>query len=352
VATWAARTSPTARIWTAASGVPVEAMLDLANLIGADAWLNVPTYANDDYAAHMGALAATHLTSGVSKMDLEYGNELWNYAFPMTGWVLNQAQTKWPQQIAQGVSAYTLAASWYGERLAQVCRAAKTGSSLVRCVMNTQAANSWVTDQNLSCPYAVTELGHQCAKDIDVVAIAPYFGGYISNPNLRSVVATWYSDADGGLSKLFQEINGTDANGAPAASALLSAAGSGAPNGALASSQSWMVATKAVAAKYGLPMWAYEGGQSLVLPTGDSDQQLQSLFVAANRDARMGAAYDRMISDWKAAGGQAFTYYTHVAGVGAAGMWGLKESMTDNTNAKWLSALKVRNTGSCNWVGC
>jgi hypothetical protein len=266
--------------------------------------------------------------------------------------MVDQAKAKWPQQVSQGVSPYTLADSWYGERLAQVCQAAKAGSTLVRCVVNGQAANSWITNQMLACPYAAAELGHQCAKDVDVVAIAPYFGGYIANTKLRSVVATWYTDSDGGLSKLFQEITGTDSNGAAVSNALLSAAGSGAPTGALAVSKSWMVATKAVVDAYGLPMWAYEGGQHLLLPSGDSDQKLQNLFVAANRDPRMGAAYDRMMTDWKAAGGQTFAYYSHVAPASIYGSWGLKESMNDNTSPKWVSALKSRNDKTCNWTGC
>lgn len=351
VTSWAGRTQPGARTWAEATGVPVEAMLDLANLVGADAWLNVPPYADDNYAAQIGALAATHLTNGVSKLDLEYANETWNYAFPASNWMLAQAKAKWPQLIASGMSPYTLEANWYGERLAQVCRAAKANSTAVRCVLNGMASNAWTVNQSLSCPYAVAELGHACAKDIDVVAIAPYFGYYVSAAKLRPVVATWYADADGGLGKLFSEINGTDANGAPITPPL-AAAGSGAPAGALALSKTWMVANKAVADSYGLPLWAYEGGQHLVLPSGDSDAALQSLLVAANRDPRMGAAYDRMMADWKSVGGQTFAYYSHVGKPAASGMWGLKETMSDNTNAKWLSALRMRNDKSCNWSGC
>ncbi len=351
VTSWAGRTPPGARTWSGASGVPIEAMLDLANMVGADAWLNVPPYADDNYAAQIGALAATHLTNGVSKVDMEYGNETWNYAFPASNWILAQAKAKWPQSIAAGVSAYTLQSSWYGERLAQVCRAAKSNSTAVRCVLNGMAANSWSVNQSLSCPYASAELGHACAKDIDVVSIAPYFGYYISAAKLRSVVATWYADPDGGLSKLFSEITGTDANGV-SITAPLAAAGSGAPAGALAAAKAWMTANKAVADSYGLPLWAYEGGQHLVLPSGDTDKTLQALLVAANRDARMGAAYDRMIADWKSVGGQTFTYFNHVGKPGVSGMWGLKETMSDSANAKWASALRMRNDKSCNWSGC
>ena len=349
--TWADRTPVGARTWTGQTGVPIETEMDLATLIGADAWMNIPPYANDDYATQIGVLAAAHM-KGNSKLDLEWGNEPWNYAFTLAGYILNQAKAKWPTQVAQGISPYTLADSWYGERVSQACRAAKIGSAQIRCVLNAQAASSWSTNQSLACPYSASEVGHTCAKDIDVVAVAPYFGGYIGQAKLRSVVATWYTDADGGLAKLFQEITGQDASGNAITAPLNTIDAGVAPTGALAQAKTWMVATKAVADTYGLPMWAYEGGQHLIAPTGDTDQGLLSLFVAANRDARMGAAYDRMMSDWKSSGGQTFTYYTHIGTPSGYGMWGLKETVGDNANPKWASALKNRNALNCSWSGC
>ncbi len=76
-AVWADRTPQAARVWTGATGAPYEAEMDLANLVGADAWINIPPFVDDDYAARMGALGATHL-SGALKLDLEYANEPWN----------------------------------------------------------------------------------------------------------------------------------------------------------------------------------------------------------------------------------------------------------------------------------
>jgi len=347
--TWADRTLPTARTWTGPNGAPIEAMLDLANAVQADAWMNVPPYANDDYALQIGKLAATHLT-GASRLDLEYGNEPWNYGFAATAWMFNQAKAKWSSQVAAGVSPYTLQYSWYGERLSQVCAAAKQGNASTRCVVNSQAANPWVANQMLTCPYAAAELGHACATNIDVLAVAPYFGYYVSAANLRATVATWYADADGGLSRLFQELTGKDAGG-NAVTAPLSVAGSGAAGGALAQSRSWMTANKAVADSFKIPLWAYEGGQHLVPLSGDKDTALVNLFIAANRDPRMGAAYDTMMADWKAAGGQTFAYFSHVGAPSRYGMWGLKETPTDNGNAKWLAALRARGAG-CTWSGC
>jgi hypothetical protein len=115
-----------------------------------------------------------------------------------------------------------------------------------------------------------------------------------------------------------------------------------------------MVATKAAADKYGVPMWAYEGGQSLLPLANDTDQSLLNLMIAANRDARMGAAYQTMLSDWKAAGGQTFAIFTDIATPSKYGFWGLRESQWDTAaNApKWKTALQWRDNTACWWTGC
>jgi len=252
--------------------------------------------------------------------------------------------------VAAGANVYGLQSSWYAERLAQVCTATKTSYPAAKCIVNGQAANSWMTNQYLTCPYAAAELGHACGKSFDIVAIAPYFGYYLASSALRPTVAKWYTDADGGLTKLFEELTAQDAN-SNAIAAPLFAAGSNVAGGALAQSKAWMVSNKTVADSFNLPLWAYEGGQHMVPAMGDQDMSLVNLFIAANRDARMGPVYDAMIANWRAIGGQTFAYYSHVSAPSKYGMWGLKESLSDNSNSKWLAAVRARNT-ACTWTGC
>ena len=352
VTAWADRTQPTARIWSANAGVPVEAMFDLAKNAGADPWMNIPPYATDDYIHQFGKLAHANLAAGQT-LNLEYGNEMWNYSFAATTWAVAQAKTALASAAAKGVDQNSLLRNWYAQRLVQACNIVKgefgADASRVRCIANTQAANAWDTSQVLSCPYA----GGACAKSIDVVAIAPYFGQYISNAANRPTVAGWYADTDGGLTKMFAEIVGTDI--AATASAITPLASTAkVPGGSLAQIKTWMVATKAAADKYGVPMWAYEGGQSLLPLANDTDQSLLNLMIAANRDARMGAAYQTMLSDWKAAGGQTFAIFTDIATPSKYGFWGLRESQWDTAaNApKWKTALQWRDNTACWWTGC
>lgn len=352
-ANWATRALPTDRTWAGDNGVPLETMIDLANDTGTDPWVNIPPYATDDYVHQFARLAHQRLSTSL-KLNLEYGNEPWNYGFAATSWMLAQAKATWPTQVSQGANVYTLQLNWYAQRLAQVCTIAKqefgADASRVACIANTQAAMASVTQQVLDCTYAASSLGKACGKFFDVVAIAPYFGYYISNPTYRATVKSWYGDADGGLTKLFEEINGTDPTGKAMTAPL--AAQTKFLAGARGMSKGWMTAAKAVADSYGLPMWAYEGGQHLVPPMGDTDTTFLSLITNANRDPRMQAAYQQDIADWKAAGGQTFVYYSHVGMPNKYGMWGAKLTLTDNDSPKWKAITQVRDGTACWWSGC
>lgn len=334
--TWAERTTMTARRWTGASGVPIEAELDLANRLQADAWLNVPPYVVDtDYALQIGKLAARMLT-GMSRLDLEYANETWNYAFPATGWILNQSNAHWAKQVALPASnQWYFARAWYGERLVQMCSAAKAANPSTRCVANVQAAANGTDIQRvLGCDAAVAyDQDQPCTKGVDIIAIAPYFGGYIGTATYRPTVNAWIAQADGGLGSLFNEING----------------GGIVAGGSLAQINGWTKANVATAKLYGVPVWAYEGGQGLVMP--DHDAKVQALFTAANRDPRMGAAYDRMLADWTAAGGQVFSFYSSSGIASGYGFWGMKLDQADNAAPKWQSAVRAKAV-PCTWAAC
>ncbi len=353
VTDWSQRTIPTARSWNTPAGVPIEQIVSLANTANVDAWINVPTHATDDYVKQMATAIHQKLASNLS-IDVEYSNEPWNYAFPATHWMYDQAQAAWPAEVAAKTDPYLLQSNWYANRLVQVCGIIKTqfgaDKNRVRCVANTQAASTGSANGVLNCTVAAKTLGQACGKSIDVLAIAPYFGSYVGTTKLRTTVSTWYTAADGGLGQLFNEIMGSE--GTTSVVAPLVAGGSAVPGGSLAQIHSWMTANKAIADKFGIPLWAYEGGQGLVPPGGDTDTSLVTLFTNANRDARMGAAYTRMLADWQASGGQTFMLYDDVATPSKYGMWGLKENMFDTTAAKWSAVAKARDTVSCWWSGC
>ena len=268
-------------------------MIDVANEAGADPWVNIPPHATDDYVHQFAKLAHQRLSPNL-KLNLEYANEAWNYGFRGDELDACTGQATWPTQLAAGANQYYLELNWYAQRLAQVCTIARqefgADASRVTCIANTQAALVEGTKQMLACTYAAAALGMPCAKFIDVVAIAPYFGYYIGNPTLSpdrlQLVCRRGRRPD-------EAVRGDHRRG-PERRADARAAGcaDASHRGRWWQSKGWMTATKAVADSFGLPMWAYEGGQHLVPPTGDTDATFLNLIIAANRDPRMGAAYD------------------------------------------------------------
>lgn len=354
LAHWADRPLTTDYTWTKSGGVPLEAQFDLANQAGAEPWINIPSHADDDYVHQFAKLAKAKLASNLH-LNIEYGNEPWNTAFPMSQWMMTQATATFGAAAAQvgNTNNYELLMNWYGMRLSQVCDIVKSefgsDASRVRCIANT-LSYPFYQDIMMRCTYAATLLGKPCSSSVDVIAIAPYFGGYLGDATYRSTIDTWTTDSDGGLSKLFQELTGTDANG-NAITPPLVAAGSTATQGAIVDAMVGAVASKAVADKYNVPLWAYEGGQGMTIYDNNDADKARALFAAANRDPRMGQAYKTMFKAWQAAGGQTFSFFNYATVYTNYGYWGLKENQFDNSS-KWQAVTQLRDQISCWWTAC
>jgi hypothetical protein len=74
--------------WWQGKGAPWEYAILLANTLDKDIWVNVPTFASDDYIAQLANLLHTTLEPE-RKIYIEYSNELWNFSFPQ--WTHMQA---------------------------------------------------------------------------------------------------------------------------------------------------------------------------------------------------------------------------------------------------------------------
>ena len=351
LARWADRPQLADATWASAAGVPVEAMLDLSRVAGADPWLNLPMQAGDDYVRGFAQLLKAQLAPGRVAI-VEFANEPWNQAFPVAAWMTQRARAQWP--AAKG-SDSMLAVNWYAWRSAQICQAIKAEwggqAAPVRCVLNAQAANPDLIRQTLACPLASPELGAACAKRMDALAVAPYFGGYLGTNELQTLTSSLAREA-GALDKLFQELLAEDARGVPAKAPLQGRHAVVPAGGALAQSRGWMVADKKLADEFGLPMWAYEAGQHLTPAPESTDAGWLALITAANRDARMGRAYQRHLADWQAAGGQLIVWFNHAGRPSKAGAWGLKEAQFSESFPKWQAIKAARDDQRCWWTGC
>jgi len=349
---WSQRSQPGDAMWNRDSGVPYEAIFDLFRETGTDAWVNTPVYVSDDFVLQLARLAKSKLAPG-ARFYFEYGNEPWNQAPPYSEAGVHfeaQARLKWPGST---VEMWQQRLQWYAYRSVQLCRIIKaefgTEAGRVTCLLNSQAANTFVSQVMLQCTLAQAELGGACGRQVDALAIAPYFGYYFGDSSVVTKVEGWTtSEADGGVSRMFEEITGLDAAANPVVAPLWVSGGWTPKDGALNESKRWMISTKALADTYGLPMIAYEGGQHLQTYRGGA---VEALFAKVNRDPRMGAALTRHFDDWKAAGGQLYVPFTYVSGYGVFGFWGMKESQLDDNAAKWIATRQYRDTG-CWWTGC
>lgn len=265
-------------------GVPVEVQVDLANLIGADPWFNIPHTASDDYVRAF-ALAVRDRLDPRSKVYVEHSDEIWNYVFPVASYAQERG-------LALGLSTDPFRAQLYynslrSTQIFSIFEEVFPRERLVR-VLASQFGNPWVSEQQLA-------FGHTAAQT-DVLAVAPYFD--FRMPELAEVAT--YS-----LDRLFTELR----------------------DRILPERRHVMAMNLDVARRYGVGLVAYEGGQSLV-PMGPERERLATLFLAANRDPRMGALYDRYLRDWNEVVGTTFVHLANCfahGGQGGSGYFGSLE---------------------------
>lgn len=77
------------------AGVPLAIQIALANKLGTDLWLNLPTHATDGFVSNLATTARDGL-NGTQNTWFEYSNEIWNfndYSFPQTTWAVARGAT-------------------------------------------------------------------------------------------------------------------------------------------------------------------------------------------------------------------------------------------------------------------
>jgi len=336
---WSSRPLPSDGGWGSDRGVPLEILLQLCHAVDADCWLSVPHRASDDYMTQMARLAHSAL-GAEQKVYIEFSNEVWNSAFPQYEYAAQQGKIAWP---AAGASPFDLNRSWYGMRTAQMCDMWKSiwgvDASRVVCVLGAQSEVTATATQSLNCPlWRGTRQGPCVSHHIDAVAIAPYFG--------NSVPEAWTSQADGGLGQLFAAMTTRNDDSVP-------------QGGWLAQLSRFEASYRAALAPYKLELLGYEGGQSFVgHPRYKEGSPILSLYIAANRDARMAAAYTAALNDWRANGGHTWVLYGDIYAPSEYGEWGALESFLDTVEPpskappKWQAIQRFIANNPCWWPGC
>ncbi len=93
--------------------IPYELQVAFANRVGAHYWCTLPAYVDDASVTAITTLVRTRLSSSLNAY-FEYGNEVWNYSFPVTAWAAAKgAALGFPTDNNRRVYG------WYGLRVCQ-----------------------------------------------------------------------------------------------------------------------------------------------------------------------------------------------------------------------------------------
>jgi hypothetical protein len=313
---WASRPQVDDARWNV-NGVPVEIMVALSNRLGADPWFSMPYRADDNYVLQFAQTVRSLLNSN-RRVYVEYSNEVWNPDYPVHAYAQQQG-------LALGLSqdpsiAWARFQALRSRQIFQIFERVFPPDRLVR-VMSTWTIDPGVSETLLS--YGDTR------AHTDALAIGPYFGADIDDlrPFQRMSV-----------DELMNWLETTS----------------------LPQTYTVMQQQADVAARYGLPLVAYEGGQHLVAWEGSgfaTDPAINSLFDRANRDPRMGTLYSAYLARWSAISkGGLFNHLLNCqpAGTGGYGRFGSLEYISQprsqapkyNALQSWIEAAQHTQSSS------
>ncbi|MDD2759584.1 MAG: PA14 domain-containing protein [Methylomonas sp.] len=307
---WDKRARPVTLDQSSSRGIAFETMIQLANTLNINPWINIPTAADDNFVEQLAMLIKAQLKPSL-KVYLEYSNENWNSIFPG----FHYANAKTEELQLSGTSPQSDA--WHAYRSVEVfkifnrvfgepdLRENRTQSRLVR-VLSSQTA--WldrslrVMDWQMPNGAAPTN-GAQANKFADAFAATTYF--YIDPPELLDTVdfdALFSLQADN-IDKMF----GTQERPGIIRQLL------------------------AETNKRGLQLVTYEAGTHLLAPSGRDD--LVAKLAAVNQDLRMKDVYGRLLGHWNQLYREfgkdevgVWNQFSHISRYSQNGYWGLLQS--------------------------
>ena len=333
--TWSGRPTLDAGSWAGSTnhqGVPLEAMVKLANEAHVDMWYNVPTKADNSYVTNALTYIRDHLDPSL-KVHIEYSNEVWNGSFAANGYAQSKANALWGHgtTVAHGANVY------YGYRSAQIADIAHhvfTGTHAGQAIDVLAGQASW----SGPVPYmldGVTKAALGSAASLfQEYAIAPYFGGSLSHAGSKAAdkatVLQWAHSGAAGVDAAFHE---------------LQYGGALSTNLSLAAVHNWFTSAAAATQSAGLKLVAYEGGASLDTSEYSAADRptVQAFFGKVINDPRMGDLYSKVIADFKAAGGTEFLAFNDVGGNGTSGYWGALDSIYESHSPRYDALLAARD---------
>lgn len=325
-------------------GVPVEVMADLANQIGADPWVNMPHMADDEYIRAFATYMRDHLDPAL-KAYVEYSNELWNFMFPQTAWVRDQALALWGDDA--GDDAWMQFAGLRAAQMADIWRAEFAGQeNRLQIVVGTHTGWPGLEEPLLMAPLAL-EHGQLTAPPVtrfDAYAVTGYFGYELGDEEQQGTVLGWIATS-AAIARAKAAETGTDPETYLAAhryDLAYDLAAEALRQGSLGDLlRDTLPYHAGVAARNGLRLVMYEGGTHVVgQGAAVENDALTEFFIGFNYSPQMGALYDELLEGWTAAGGTLFNAFVDVAAPSKWGSWGALRHL-DDTTPRWAALMRA-----------
>ncbi|MEZ5750585.1 MAG: hypothetical protein R3D60_01015 [Paracoccaceae bacterium] len=351
IVNWADRPQLSDYTWEG-DGIPFEVMIDLANLVGAEPWLNIPHLATDDFVRELATMVRGRLNPELRAW-YEFSNEIWNWQFDQANWAEDNAQARWSRDWGW--------AQFGAIRAAEVMRVLDEvyGAETDRRVRVLGMFTGWLglEDEMLEAPDFMRESPDHVkpAEFFDAIAVTGYFTGNLHDSEKWPMIAEWLaqsralaeSDADaqgltGRQRTEFIEQRRFDLALDFAGAELYNGAISGNPENSVTDMVDRVFAYYAsVAERYDLALVMYEGGTHLVVHPEDHDNQdLIDFFIALNYSPQMGDLYRFLIEGWNSLTPAPFNAYTDVVTPSIWGSWGHLRHL-DDSNPRWDAMMQV-----------
>jgi len=319
---WADRPVPGAMHWgEGGRGMPVEAMVQLANRTGAQPWFTMPINAGDDYVRGFATYVRAHLRPDLG-LHVELSNEVWNAIFPQSRYARAQAR------IAFGPDGE--GQEWYGMRAAQVAMVWKKvfGQPLThegkpgRVAMVLGAQFDWRGPEKMALETRHWHDGkgnHLRAADyVDEYAITGYYDGTMNSDAAVPTVKGWWKDADGGYGRALDVLRDRiETFNVP----LYAYHG-------------------AQARAYGLRLVTYESGFGESTPPSQHDNPAYTDFLTQlQRRPEITALENANYRAFAAAGGSLFMNFGIIGASSKWGSWSALESVHQTSSPRYAALL-------------
>ena len=335
-------------------GVPVEHLITLANLVGADPWFCMPHMADDSYLREYAKAVRDGLDPRLQAY-VEYSNELWNRFFPQATWAVEQAESRWGDKA--GDDGWMQFAGMRAAEVADVWTGVFDAEAATRLVNVIGVHTGWpgLEEPQLQAPLWQAE-GHDAPVErFQAYAVSGYFGHMIGGEDEGQRIKDMLDAAaetarQKGAAQGLQRValreyikeHRFDGTIAPVIERLR--------DEALAElTQDLWPHHARVARRHDMVMVMYEGGTH-ILGHGpwQDDVTMTAYFHRLNYSPEMGALYAELLQEWQAAGGKLFNAFVDIGKPSKYGSWGNLRHLDDST-PRWDALMAFNRDTPGDW---